>query len=516
MLTEALVGVPECPDTSGRGGGISQSTLVYLHTLKSLNKIQTGWLVTLVYTIFAIVLLLFMDGMFMDGVLYSAVSRNMALGNGTFWNPSFSQTMHTPFHEQPPFMLWFQSLFFKLFGTENIYPERIYCLLFLVLTVWAMAAFWNKITQDKTTTWWPVLLFLITPTISWGFINNVMENTMSLFDIVAVYFIYRYMAEDKKGAFLLPAVLFTFLASFSKGIPGLFPIAVPVVYSWCIERKILSKKAFTGGAVLLLSLIGIYLLLIQIPAAKESYVLYFKSRFPNFPNTPHSNTGNRAQLLINLVQELAMPLGLIAFLALANYLHKKPEYISKANKSKAWFFLLVALSASLPIMVSYEQRGFYLNTSMPYFAMAMAVAFAPLTNAFEGINHKFLNAFKGVLVVAFIAGLALTVVKAGKPKRDADMLHDVYKMKEYLGEGSTVYCNAELWTNWSFHNYLQRFGNISLSRNTASPDSFFVQRRGDKTPAPKIQYLVIEKEGNWIQVGRVWSNELTNDGWWWE
>jgi len=467
--------------------------------LKSLNKIQTGWLVALVYTVFAIVMLLFMDGMFMDGVLYSAVSRNMALGNGTFWSPAFSQTMHTPFHEQPPFMLWFQSLFFTLFGTENIYPERIYCLLFLVLTVWAMAVFWVKLTQDKTTAWWPVLLFLIIPTISWGFINNVMENTMSLFDIVAVYFIYRYMSEDKKAILLIPAVAFTFLASFSKGIPGLFPIAVPVLYSWSIERKILSKKAFIGGVVLLLSLIGIYLLLIQIPEAKESYVLYFKSRFPNFPNTPHSNTGNRLQLLQNLLQELAMPLGLIAFLALANYLHKKPAYISKGNTGKAWFFLLVALSASLPIMVSYEQRGFYLNTSMPYFAMAIAVAFAPLTGAFDGISQRFINGFKILLLMGFIAGIGLTFAKAGEYKRDADRLTAIKEIKKFAPKGSIIYCNKSLWADWSLHNYLQRFAEIGLSKDEPVPYGLYIQFKTDKTPVPDT-YMPHDKGREWVDV----------------
>ncbi len=450
-----------------------------------------------------------MDGMFMDGVLYSAVSRNMALGNGTFWNPAFSQTMHTPFHEQPPFMLWFQSLFFDLFGTENIYPERIYCFLFLVLTVWAMRAFWKKITQDKSTTWWPVLLFLIIPTISWGFINNVMENTMSLFDIVAVYFIYRYMSEDKKAILLIPAVAFTFLASFSKGIPGLFPIAVPVVYSWCIERKILSKKAFIGGAALLAGMVGIYLALIQLPEAKESYVLYFKSRFPNFPNTPHSNTGNRAQLLVNLLQELAMPLGLIAFLAVANYLHKKPDYISKANNSKTLFFLLVAFSASLPIMVSYEQRGFYLNTSMPYFAMAMALLFAPLTGAFDRVSHKFINGFKAVLVVAFVVGVGLTIVKAGQYKRDADRLSAIKTLKKITPKGRIIYCNKSLWTDWSLHNYLQRFGEISLSQKEPVPYSLYIQLKTDKTPVPDT-YMLHDKGCEWVDV-YVWVDTFKSD-----
>jgi hypothetical protein len=400
-------------------------------------------------------------------------------------------------------------LFFTVFGTSTIYPERIYCLLFLVLTAWAMAAFWNTTTADKSKAWWPVLLFLIIPTISWGFINNVMENTMSLFDIVAVYFIYRYMAEDRKGALLIPAVAFTFLASFSKGIPGLFPIAVPVLYSWCIERKILSKKAFIGGVELLLSLIGIYLLLIQIPEAKESYVLYFKSRFPNFPNTPHSNTGNRAQLLVNLLQELAMPLGLIAFLAVANYLHKKPEYISKANKGKAWFFLLVAFSASLPIMVSYEQRGFYLNTSMPYFAMAMAVAFAPLTNAFEGVSIKFLNGFKILLLIAFVAGIGLTVVKAGRPKRDGDKLAAVEAIKKICPKGNIIYCNKSLWADWSLHNYLQRFGEIGLSKDEPVPYSLYIQLKTDKTPVPDT-YMLHDKGSGWVDV-YVWVDTFKSD-----
>lgn len=454
-----------------------------------------------------------MDGMFMDGVLYSAVSRNMALGNGTFWNPAFSQTMHTPFHEQPPFMLWFQSLFFDLFGTENIYPERIYCFLFLVLTGWAMGAFWKIITQDKSTTWWPVLLFLIIPTISWGFINNVMENTMSLFDIVAVYFIYRYMAEDRKGVWLIPAVAFTFLASFSKGIPGLFPIAVPVLYSWSIERKILSKKAFVGGAALLAGMVGIYLALIQLPEAKESYVLYFKSRFPNFPNTPHSNTGNRAQLLVNLLQELAMPLGLIAFLAVANYLHKKPEYISKANQGKAWFFLLVAFSASLPIMVSYEQRGFYLNTSMPYFAMAMALAFAPLTGAFEGVSIKFINGFKILLLIAFVAGIGLTVVKAGRPKRDGDKLAAVEAIKKICPKGSIIYCNKSLWADWSLHNYLQRFAEIGLSKDEAAEGGFYIKFRTEDEDTIPINYVLQNNSPEWIYIYYVGSEETFKLNW---
>ena len=472
--------------------------------LNPLRKIHTGWLIVSVYTLFAIVLLLFMEGMFMDGVLYSAVARNLALGKGTFWNPSFSQAMHWEFHEQPPFMLWLQSLFFDVFGTENSYPERIYCLVFLVPTVGALAAFWNKATAAKTQAWWPVLLFLVIPTVSWGFINNVMENTMSLFDLLVVYFVYRYMAEDKKAALLIPAVLFLFLASFTKGIQGLFPVAAPVLYSWAIERKILSKKAFIAGAVLLLGMVVIYFAMVQIPAAKQSYVLYFQSRFPNFPNTPHSNTGNRLKLLENLVSELVVPIAALAVLAIANYFNNKLKPVEKANLQKAWFFLLVALSASLPIMVSYEQRGFYLNTSIPFFALALAVAFVPLSKGFDGLfKPTVLKGFRVILLLAFMAGIGLTVVKAGHPKRDADKLHDIAIIRYHLGDGITIYCNAELWTDWSMHNYLQRYGEISLSKNEPPVGSYYIQLLQDKTPIPVGMQLVIEKECYWVQVYRM-------------
>ena len=204
-----------------------------------------------------------------------------------------------------------------------------------------------------------------------------------------------------------------------------------------------------------------------------------------------------------------MPLGLIAFLAVANYLHKKPDYISKANKSKAWFFLLVALSASLPIMVSYEQRGFYLNTSMPYFAMAMAVAFAPLTGAFEGVNHKFVNGFKIILLIAFVAGIGLTVAKAGRAKRDADRLAAIEAIKKIAPKGSVIYCNDVLWMDWSLHNYLQRFGEISLSQKEPVPYSLYIQLKTDKTPVPD-NYMLRDKGCEWVDV-YVWVDTFKSD-----
>ncbi len=48
---------------------------------------------------------LFTDGMFMDGTIYAVISRNLAEGNGTFWNLYFSDTVFPVFSEHPPLAL---------------------------------------------------------------------------------------------------------------------------------------------------------------------------------------------------------------------------------------------------------------------------------------------------------------------------------------------------------------------------------------------------------------------------
>lgn len=45
------------------------------------------------------------DGMFLDGITYSAISRNMANGIGSFWHPHYTETLYPHFNEHPPLYL---------------------------------------------------------------------------------------------------------------------------------------------------------------------------------------------------------------------------------------------------------------------------------------------------------------------------------------------------------------------------------------------------------------------------
>ncbi|HPB58126.1 MAG TPA: hypothetical protein PLL49_06435, partial [Bacteroidales bacterium] len=73
------------------------------------------------------------DGMFLDGLLYATISRNLANGIGDFWHPHLTKTLSPVFVGHPPLVFGLQSLFFKILG-DNIYVERLYSFLTYVVT----------------------------------------------------------------------------------------------------------------------------------------------------------------------------------------------------------------------------------------------------------------------------------------------------------------------------------------------------------------------------------------------
>ena len=70
-------------------------------------------LLTLAALAAALVPRLAQRGMFVDGVTYAAIARNLAEGRGTFWSPHYTATLYSIFHEHPPLGLWLESLWFR-------------------------------------------------------------------------------------------------------------------------------------------------------------------------------------------------------------------------------------------------------------------------------------------------------------------------------------------------------------------------------------------------------------------
>ena len=238
------------------------------------------WIITVSVFILLILPILIQDGMLMDGQQYACIAKNLAHGLGTFWHPYLSATWFRDgspyFLEQPPLVYGIQSLFFDVFG-DSMYVERFYTLLTAMLTAFFIFLTWEQINKDeqqlKGFPWLPILMWIIIPVCYWSYQNDMQENTMGVFiTIPAVYFSIKAMTSKVKTyLYIVISGIAIFMASLSKGLPGLFPVAVIALY-WLIFRNGSVWKMLWHTLLLLLVPVIIYLLLIQNHEAKESLV----------------------------------------------------------------------------------------------------------------------------------------------------------------------------------------------------------------------------------------------------
>ncbi|MBK7817358.1 MAG: glycosyltransferase family 39 protein [Sphingobacteriaceae bacterium] len=405
----------------------------------------------------------------MDGVLYSAVSHNLANGIGTFWFPSFSFNnlagIQNSFHEQPPLVFGIQALFFKLLG-DSMYVERFYVFLCLIINILLIKKLWELIFKGdehtKALSWLPVLFWITIPVCFWSFSNNMHENTVSIFILASIIFILR-TVQDKKPLHLILAGVFIFLASFSKGLPGLFPIVVPFVF---IYKDQLSVKL---AAIYSLALFGIVAFIYGItmvsPSARESLYNYFVLRLLKRVNDVHTTT-YYLDTLVRLVMESGIMIGIVLIVRL---LTRKLELERTDHSKKAITFLMIGLLGVLPLMLTLVQKGFYMVPALPFIAIGFAILIAPQVNMllFKLEQSKFSGALKVVFVMLAITAITLPILNLGKSSRDKEKLEDISILATAIPAKSVINCSPELLTDWSLQTYLSRYYFISLDINSS-------------------------------------------------
>ncbi|MFO7790776.1 MAG: glycosyltransferase family 39 protein, partial [Bacteroidales bacterium] len=333
--------------------------------------------------VFVLVLpVLVQDGMFMDGQQYACVAKNLAEGNGSFWFPHLSDTWWKAgsphFMEHPPLVYGMQAMFFKVFG-DSIYSERLYSFFTLLIALLLIIRIWKFCFSDKSPhhhTWWAAVLFWIwIPLTSWSYQNNLMENSMLIFDLLAVLFLLKFLKRGKNYIMLALGSLAVFAAFLSKGLPGLFPLLIIPLHGLVFGGKRLGFYALHTILFLLLSALW-FLLIAQWEDAGESLSFYLQerllSRISENP-TVESRLYILRQLLINLLPVL--------FAVILILLVQKRFQLSKLSRKQAelsLFFLLIGLSASIPLLLTSVQRGFYLMPSFPFFALSGAILVLPV------------------------------------------------------------------------------------------------------------------------------------------
>ncbi len=441
------------------------------------------WGFTIAVIIVLIVSQLIQDGVFMDGMLYISVSKNLADGIGTFWNPHFSQTSMSSFHEQPPLYFGLLSLFYKAFGT-GMYVERLFCLSCFTITAIYIHKLWKKIfinhSDMANNSWLPVLFFTTIPVCFWAYTNHVEETVMTVFAIIAVYYAYIALFLEKNIICnLILSGVFIFLSSLTKGIQGLFPIVCAVAY-WIIKKNISFKKMIRYSFILIIVPILIYgFLLLTNHDVYHSYQKYFNIRIIGTFNNKGATTDNRFELLTRLFMELLPITSISALILLFTKKHSTLDSINKLHYPTIIWFLLIGLSGSLPLMVTLEQRGFYLVTALPFFTIAIAMWLTPritlFTNKINTTTIRF-KIFKIITITLLFATIIYSLSQIGKAKRDKDLLSDIYVIGKIIPRGEIISIPNEMWNDWSLAEYFVRYFYISCDGSDKKHNYYLIRK----------------------------------------
>jgi len=444
------------------------------------NKQLYFWIFT-ISVLFALILpTLIKDGMFMDGLLYSCISKNLSNGIGSFWAPQYSRTLYPFFNQQPPLGFGIQSLFFTAFGC-SMYVERFYSLLCALVTAYLIMILWETIlkseTNSRSASWFPILLWITIPVCFWSYANNILENTMGIFDLISIIYISKYLFKERNSKYIILSGIFIFLATMTKGIQGMFPLAA-LFLAWAVYRNPSFKKMVYGSVLLLIVPAFTYALLLSNSFIYGNLSSYFTHRvLHSIKNVIEVNS--RFYIAKRLLFELIPATILTAILVIAaqRTMKKNSVVFQIPYFRHILFFFLIGISASLPLMVTMEQRGFYLTTSLPYFAVAIAlISVTGLIYLIDKINvdSKIYKIFKIFTIVLLLVVFTFSFLQLGKRSRDHQMLNDIYLIGAKVPQGTIVGSTKKLWHVWSLQEYLVRYFNIYMKDTISKTDNYII------------------------------------------
>ncbi|MEO6305844.1 MAG: hypothetical protein ABIP51_22045, partial [Bacteroidia bacterium] len=332
-----------------------------------------------------------------------------------------------------------------------------------------------------------LFFWIIIPVCFWSFSNNMHENTMGIFILLSVLFYLKTLKENKI-LFTFVSAGFIFLATFSKGIPGFFPVAMPVLY-WLTLKKINFRQAILHSFILLGIPVLIYLILVCFPSAKESLSNYLIKRVIHRIGedpTVESHFYILGRILVELLPG-------IAFLALLIFGFRKKFILRKEKKSWAIFFILLGLSGVLPLMLTMVQKGFYFIPSLPFFAIGFALVISkPLSHWALMVVNSTTNKTVTLFSVLLLCGvIVFSCFNIGKASRDADMLNDVKEFGKVIPEFSTVSISDHRWNDWPLQCYLIRYHNISIDPQHADNEYRIIDKNAPDSTVTNYQKVAL-------------------------
>lgn len=422
---------------------------------------------------------LFSDGMFCDGLWYSAISNNLSDGVGDFWNLKFTETLYPLFREHPPLGFGIQSLFFDVFG-DSRFVERFYSLFTFVVTGYIMVIIWRSIVEEKYyyLSWFPLIIWIIIPTVSWGIPNNMLENTMMIFTSLSLLFMVKFYNTESLFYIVLSGISM-WLGFLVKGPVALFTLSIPF-WMFIFIDKVKFKNFISVFSILLVSLIFTVLFTFWVFPDSYSSILAYLEKQVVISVTSIKTVESRfyivSQLLLDLLPSTII-VGLILF-----FTRKKVSL--EINNKIVFVFIGIGLSGVVPMMISMKQRGFYIIHVYPIFAIILALlVVSNLDFILKKINVKSLSVYKRIVQVLLVVGVVISVFSTTQVGREQKMLHDVYSITKVVPENIIISIDKSLKNDMYISGYFYRYGRISLDSKDGLLRDYYLAPKGGKVKA---------------------------------
>lgn len=419
----------------------------------------------------------------------------MAHGLGSHGTPYLSATFFSEFYEHPPLVFIIQSVFFRLFGS-GIYVERFYSILTFGLNCYLILRLWkhlSKSTPDLTTfTCLPLVLFMLNENVFQGYTNNLLECTMSIFTLSAVYSLFLYLEANQRKSFLyiIYASLFIAAAFMCKGPTGLFPLAFFFLY--CLFITGFTLKNMLKDSVKLFSCFFLILfLLLLIPSIRHNLVSYFDIQVK--AALTNQRTENirmfRVHILNEFFQKNLLPISITLFLGVYVFFKKK-NMLTKSQKQISFLLLAIGASGTLPIMISFKQASYYLIPAIPFYAIGLAYLLAPSLNKLSNDINIQIPRYRLIIILLTSITLFSSIFQIRKSVLKEDkLLADVHSVGSKIEVGRTINIKAP-GKEHQLLGYLQRYYFISLDTNLQNNRSYLIVHKSIDSSKYK-QYIKV-------------------------
>ncbi|MDH4262255.1 MAG: glycosyltransferase family 39 protein [Spirochaetia bacterium] len=443
--------------------------------------------------VFLILLLprLWAFGMFLDGLLYASIARNMAEGAGTFNAPYYTDFMGKIFYWHPPLSFWLHSLFYRFFG-DNTLVDTLFgfvsggVILALLFFIFQLSD--DQKSDDTGKPYWSVILLVsLMPMTSWIFSNNMLEITMTVFILASVYFQLR--ALNAKTNLKLRSLTFYFLcagvslalAVLSKNIAGLFPLIVPMLHYILFKKTSFTKALLLSIFLTAAAILTTYLIL-YFTDSIDFYKNYIQHQL--VPSVSGSMPGEKTGAARNtwlILSELLLPL--VVSLSVTA-ISKKWNQIKVSRLSL--FFLIIGLAGTVPLFLVHKFRSYYLYPGLPFFALSIAAIFAP---SFLELDKKFKTSAlfrRYTTILSFMTAITAVILFfsfKNYPSRLKEFKYDFYDTALNIPPRSAV-ANCVGSEQYTLIAAFQRYYKLSLVSETNPENSRWILN--DKTQKCKV------------------------------